>query len=217
MTSNKIHNRTLIACLLILALSGCSRVSRLIGIGVAKAHHSAPNDPTISTIYWILVACGIVCIAIWLYCLFQDETDQAIQAVQYFYFDHDNQKQGPFSEEQILKLAKEGVIRRDTEIESSTGRKGAAEQITNIPFKTTGENLFTEADDDLRYFYLDKNNKKQGPISEKYLRKLTATGIICRDTPLETDTGYKGTAEQIPNMLFKSIGKNPFTLPPSRK
>ena len=52
------------------------------------------------------------------------------------------------------------------------------------------------------YFYFNRNNQKQGPISKEELKKLVAQGIIGPKTHLETDTEQKMVAEEIPGLNF---------------
>ena len=54
------------------------------------------------------------------------------------------------------------------------------------------------------YFYTDANGQKQGPINDEQLRTLAARGVVTPDTPLETDSGYKGVAGQIPGLDFNN-------------
>ena len=54
------------------------------------------------------------------------------------------------------------------------------------------------------YFYFDKLNQKQGPVSEEHLKELAAAGIIKPDSPLETVEGHKGLAKQIPGLSFNA-------------
>ena len=54
------------------------------------------------------------------------------------------------------------------------------------------------------YFYFDQNNQKQGPISEQQIQTLAVQGVITPNTPLETDTGHKGVAGQIPGLNFNA-------------
>ena len=61
------------------------------------------------------------------------------------------------------------------------------------------------------YFYTDTSGKKQGPIKEQQLRKLAAQGTIYPSTPVETTSGHKGTAKQIPGIRFNGANPNPFT------
>jgi hypothetical protein len=53
-------------------------------------------------------------------------------------------------------------------------------------------------------FYYDQTNQKQGPVSEQQLKALAAQGAIGPSTPMETDTGHKGTAGQIPGLNFNA-------------
>ena len=57
----------------------------------------------------------------------------------------------------------------------------------------------------MNYFYFDQTNQKRGPVSESQLRELAAKGLIGTHTPMETDTGHKGVAGQIPG-LFSTQG-----------
>ena len=47
------------------------------------------------------------------------------------------------------------------------------------------------------YFVTDANGKKHGPITPQQLKALATQGKIAPSTPLETDTGHKGTAGQL--------------------
>jgi len=59
------------------------------------------------------------------------------------------------------------------------------------------------------YFYADATGTKQGPYNEQQLQALAAQGIITPATPLETDSGHKGVAGQIPG-LFATTSVPPF-------
>ena len=50
------------------------------------------------------------------------------------------------------------------------------------------------------YFYTDTNGQKQW-ADEQLLRTLAAQGIITPETPLETETGRKGFARQVPGLF----------------
>lgn len=52
------------------------------------------------------------------------------------------------------------------------------------------------------YFYFDSNGQKQGPVTEPQLKALAEQGVITPKTQIETDTGHKGFAEQIPWLKF---------------
>jgi uncharacterized membrane protein YhaH (DUF805 family) len=69
------------------------------------------------------------------------------------------------------------------------------------------------------FFYFDQANQKQGPVNEQQLKELAAQGVIGPNTPLETDTGHKGTAGQIPGLFaappHQSYQQNPqYSQPP---
>ena len=62
------------------------------------------------------------------------------------------------------------------------------------------------------FFFLDQNNQKQGPVSEQQLKVLAAQKVIHPNTPMETDTGHKGTAGQIRG-LFPAAPPSPPAVP----
>ena len=53
-------------------------------------------------------------------------------------------------------------------------------------------------------FLTDKNGTKHS-FNEQQLKALAAQGKILPTTPLETDTGYKGVAGQIPDLTFNTV------------
>jgi TM2 domain-containing membrane protein YozV len=61
------------------------------------------------------------------------------------------------------------------------------------------------------FFYFDRNAQKQGPVSQERLKELAARGVIDQNTPMETDTGHKGRAGQIPGLF--AAGSTPFAPP----
>ena len=61
------------------------------------------------------------------------------------------------------------------------------------------------------YFYTDANGNKQGPFTAEQLQTMAKRGIITPDTLLETDTGHKGTASQIPGLNFNTAEPSPST------
>ena len=62
------------------------------------------------------------------------------------------------------------------------------------------------------FFYTDANGKIKGPLNEQQLKELATQGAISPNTPLETDTGYQGTAEQIPGLFPPNpFAANPFS------
>ena len=68
------------------------------------------------------------------------------------------------------------------------------------------------------FFYFDQNNQKHGPVDDQQLKALAAQGVINPNTPMETDTGHKGTAGQIPGLTFNtatpiSVAQSPQVAP----
>ena len=63
------------------------------------------------------------------------------------------------------------------------------------------------------FFYFDQHNQKLGPVTEEQLKELAAQGAITAQTPMETDTGHKGVAGQIPGMTFGTAAPNPSAQP----
>ena len=59
----------------------------------------------------------------------------------------------------------------------------------------------------MKYFYFDQANQKQGPVTDQQLKELVAQGVIVPTTSLETETGHKGLARQIPGLFTDT----PFT------
>jgi len=51
------------------------------------------------------------------------------------------------------------------------------------------------------FFYFDQTNQKRGPVSEQQLKELAVQGLIGPHTPMETDTGHRGVAGQIPGLF----------------
>ena len=63
--------------------------------------------------------------------------------VDYFYTDANGEKQGPIKEQQLRKLAAQGIIKPDTLLETTGGHKGTAGQIPGMRFNTTNPNPFS--------------------------------------------------------------------------
>ena len=64
----------------------------------------------------------------------------------------------------------------------------------------------------MNFFLTDKNGTKHS-LTEQQLQTLAAQGRITPQTPLETDTGHKGLAGQIPGLNFNTAAPSPFTQP----
>ncbi|MBO7678743.1 MAG: zinc-ribbon domain-containing protein [Thermoguttaceae bacterium] len=63
------------------------------------------------------------------------------------------------------------------------------------------------------WFYYDASGNKQGPVNNSQLKALAQSGIITRETKLETDTGQSGKAGQVRG-LFGAPEPNPFAAGP---
>ena len=55
------------------------------------------------------------------------------------------------------------------------------------------------------FFYYDANGQKQGAFTPQQLKALVTQGVINPQTPMETDTGKKGLAGQIPGLFAAPI------------
>ena len=63
------------------------------------------------------------------------------------------------------------------------------------------------------FFLTDANGNKRGPYNEQQLQSGIAKGIITPMTPLETDTGHKGLAGQIPGLFPAAPPQQPRPVP----
>ncbi|MGL6194915.1 MAG: DUF4282 domain-containing protein, partial [Thermoguttaceae bacterium] len=62
------------------------------------------------------------------------------------------------------------------------------------------------------WFFADADGIKQGPINDQQLQSLVKQGIIVPTTIMETDSGHKGQARQIPGLNF-SLHYRPVPFP----
>ena len=60
------------------------------------------------------------------------------------------------------------------------------------------------------YYYIDSSGTKSDPLNEQQLQAMVAQGVFTPTTPLETDTGHKGFAGQIPGLKFNTATSSPF-------
>lgn len=60
------------------------------------------------------------------------------------------------------------------------------------------------------FFYYGADGRKQGPITHAALESLVRQGVISPQTQLETDTGHRGQAGQIPGLFAASTTNPPF-------
>ena len=66
-----------------------------------------------------------------------------------------------------------------------------------------------------KYFFTDANGNRQGPYDEQQLQALVVQGMITPNTPMETESGHKGVAGQIPGLTFPTVSAPPFAQAPS--
>lgn len=64
------------------------------------------------------------------------------------------------------------------------------------------------------FFYYDANGQKFGPVNDVQLKSLATQGVINPQTPLETDSGHRGQAGQIPGLFATPAPANPFAATP---
>ena len=119
-----------------------------------------------------------------------------------FYYTDANGQRGLINEQQLKTLVTLGQITPDTLLETETGQKGKAGQIKGLftapPAPATQAMLPNTT---AQYFYTDANGQKQGAFNLQILQALAAQGIITSQTPMETATGQKGLAGQIPGLF----------------
>jgi TM2 domain-containing membrane protein YozV len=61
------------------------------------------------------------------------------------------------------------------------------------------------------FIYTGANGQQQGPYSLEELQELANQGIITPNTQLQTETGHKGLARQIPGLTFNTTAPHPPT------
>ena len=104
----------------------------------------------------------------------------------------------PLSAE-VIVIPRRAPKKNSTPAPATTPPPIPSTQSATVRREMTNQNeLFT-------YFYIDANGQKQGPINDQQLQTLVARGIITPHTPMETDTGYKGMAGQIPGLEFPEL------------
>ncbi len=52
------------------------------------------------------------------------------------------------------------------------------------------------------WFFINENGIKQGPVNDRQLMEYAKQGVIFPETKMETMEGQKGTAQQIPGLVF---------------
>lgn len=137
----------------------------------------------------------------------------------WYFYDANGYKIGPIKSRELKQSAQQGLITPETIVEDEKGLTALAKQITGLTFSNAAQpEVVPLASDNpstiavplpnaqsagtgVNYFYFDQTNQKLGPVSESQLHLLVAQGAIGPMTPLETDGGYKGLAEQISGLF----------------
>jgi len=128
----------------------------------------------------------------------------------FFYLDANGQKQGPVTPQQLKALAAQGSINPNTPLETEGGHKGVAGQIPGLQFGSTAPQP-AATQPTSKYYYIDANGQRQGPVTSQQLKALAAQGVINPQTPLMTESGHKGLAGQIPGLF--AAPPSPFVQP----
>lgn len=138
----------------------------------------------------------------------------------WFYYDENGEKTGPISSVILKTLADLNKITQETVIETEDGRRGKAGQVRGL-FSAGGRTAphnSTQSDSSgsdrqsqpessssiQRWFFYDANGVKQGPLTDEQIKSFIDSGIINRNTELETLEGLRGKAGNVkkffPNM-----------------
>jgi len=136
----------------------------------------------------------------------------------WFYYDSNAQKQGPYTSAQFKELAKQGVITPDTMIETEEGKTAPARRMKGLTFGESARPQTTPFGN-ITYCCTDKNGYKYDSIDQQQLLSLAAQGLITPATLLETNVGDKGLAgEMFPPNPFSALhpweSATPTTSPP---
>ena len=126
----------------------------------------------------------------------------------WYYFNDAREKIGPMTSKELKQLVQQGTITPETFVEDPDGRTGLAKDVKGLPFTDVSPFNGNTRKSEPNYFYFDASGYKHGPVSTQQLKDLAAQGAVNPNTPMETDTGHKGTAGQIPN-LFAAV--SPFS------
>ena len=152
---------------------------------------------------------------------------------KWHYFDENGNKVGPVRGRELKLLAQQGSIAPNTRVEDENGQIALAKQVTGLTFPestptSAAPNSYSVAQPESEepssvivppppvsqnngrnpvptYFYTDENGYRFGPIDIQRLQTLAYRGTITAATPLETDTGHKGLAGQIPGLKFNPV------------
>lgn len=63
------------------------------------------------------------------------------------------------------------------------------------------------------FYYYDQLGRRQGPINSAQIKALVDHGVITPDTMMETETGHRGKASQLPNLFPSAPAGEPGAAP----
>lgn len=139
------------------------------------------------------------------------------------YFNESGKRIGPIRGRELKQLAQQGEITPETRVEDEQGHTALAKNVTGLRFPDSERSESTSPptvnspsivphtshdgsnNSVSNYYYTDENGYKFGPITEERLQTLAERGTVTPMTPLETETGHKGLAGQIPSLKFNTV------------
>lgn len=124
----------------------------------------------------------------------------------WFVYDANNNKRGPFSNTQLKKLADSNKINPETIIETETGRKAKAAKVKGLFVERTNQGNTAppqtqKTPPERTWFYYDVVGIKCGPVNSSQLKKLAAANSINGETIIENHTGRQQKAGNIKGLF----------------
>jgi len=125
----------------------------------------------------------------------------------WYYYDAEGRKKGPYSGNQIKELLKEGTVTPDTLVEDPGGHTRPVKEVIGLTF----------------WYYYDNDGRKKGPFTNEQLIELVKQGLVTRETILENEKGQTGPARRIKALPFppllqpvppQPVEPNPFVFTP---
>jgi len=152
--------------------------------------------------------------------------------VRYFYYNDEGEKRGGFSGKEIKALAKSGLIKPDTVIETEDGKKYKAVGIGGVEFGSEEKKESTPDAVDVKaipvpsvanantnvnqnssvttsdlvqslYYYYNRIGDQRGPYTIENIMARALSGAITPDTVIELEGGRKYRAEEIGGIEFE--------------
>ncbi|MCL2305751.1 MAG: DUF4339 domain-containing protein [Planctomycetaceae bacterium] len=129
----------------------------------------------------------------------------------WYYFDTNGDRVGPIRGRQLVQLAQQGTVTRDTFVEDQEGRIGAAKNVRNLAFPSPPSP--PAAKPPASWYYYNESGKKVGPMSSATLKELVQRRVITRKTVLKDGQGNKGTAGNVKGLTFPETSPAPVARP----